>query len=46
MFTLPEMSGREMSTVMFALQLGAESENMTGEAVTNLLQSRSQLVAS
>lgn len=45
-FTLPEMSGRETSTVTFALQLGAESENMTGEAVTSLFQSRGQSVAS
>lgn len=43
---LPEMSGRETSPVMFALQLGAKSENMTGEDCTSLLQSKGQSVAS
>lgn len=45
-FNLPEMSGRETSTVTFALQVGAKSENMTGEACTSLLQSKGQSVAS
>lgn len=35
-FNLPEMSGRETSTVVFVLQLGAKSENMKGEAGTNI----------
>lgn len=43
---LSETSGRETSAVMFALQLGAKSENMTSEACTSLLQSKGHLVAS
>ena len=45
-FNLPEMSGRESSTIMFALQVGAKSQNMTGGACTSLLQSKGQLVVS
>lgn len=40
------LPGRETSTVMVALQLGAKSENMTGEACTSLLQSKGESVAS
>lgn len=45
-FSLPEVSGRERSTIMFALQVGAKSKNMTGGACTSLLQRKSQLLVS
>lgn len=43
---LPEMSGRESNTIMFALQVGPKSQNMMGGVCTSLLQSKGQWVVS